>query len=189
MSSLDHLIWALGSLSGAGLVGILVWSIICPAKRLWPLQSYSFAATIPVWTVTLVIFCSVVWLAIAGWAENYPAYGRMAGVILLIIGHAVLIWGLSPFGYAKTSGAADGFVSEGAYAFSRNPQYLGDMMILVGWVVLSGSGSAAIPALLGGVALLLAPFAEESWLVARYGKAYEHYARRVPRFVPRIPRL
>ena len=46
--------------------------------------------------------------------------------------------------------------------------------------IVSGGGVAALG---GATALILAPFAEEPWLLKRYGAAYEEYRRAVPRFI------
>jgi len=53
----------------------------------------------------------------------------------------------------------------------------------MGWAVLAASVLTLLAALGGATALILAPFAEEPWLLKRYGAAYEEYRRAVPRFI------
>ncbi|MCB5200416.1 hypothetical protein LGQ03_14300 [Loktanella sp. TSTF-M6] len=76
---------------------------------------------------------------------------------------------------------------DGFYRWSRNPQYVADMGILLGWAILSAAPSAWIIALGGVVAFALAPFAEEPWLEDVYGALYRKYRTRAPRFFG-IPR-
>jgi protein-S-isoprenylcysteine O-methyltransferase Ste14 len=73
--------------------------------------------------------------------------------------------------------------TSGPYRFSRNPQYVGDMLMAIGVVVGFDSRLAAIAAVGGIACLLYAPLAEEPWLEAHYGNAYRDYARHTPRYV------
>lgn len=77
-------------------------------------------------------------------------------------------------------------IAAGPYRFSRNPMYLGMLLIQAGaglvfdnlWVVL-----LSLPAL--GVVHRIAVRPEERYLVHRFGKAYEDYMATVPRYVGR----
>ena len=71
----------------------------------------------------------------------------------------------------------------GPYGFSRNPQYLGFIVGLMGWGVMADSLFALVVCIAEIVPLVLVPFAEEPWLLARHGVAYEEYRRAVPRFI------
>jgi hypothetical protein len=51
------------------------------------------------------------------------------------------------------------------------------------------SAPTLLAALVGSIALILAPFTEEPWLQGIYGRAYTMYRRFVPRFVHLSPRL
>jgi protein-S-isoprenylcysteine O-methyltransferase Ste14 len=75
-------------------------------------------------------------------------------------------------------------VTEGPFALSRNPGYVGDLILLAGYVILTDSQLAAILAALGAVWFLLAPFAEEPWLEEQYGEAYRRYRTQHPRWLP-----
>ncbi|MCA9120717.1 MAG: DUF1295 domain-containing protein [Planctomycetaceae bacterium] len=81
------------------------------------------------------------------------------------------------------SGARGKFTTSGLYRHSRIPHYLGDIAILLGWIVLSAS-LWTIPVCVGGIAaFVLTPFAEEPWLFKQSGSAYEQYRQQVRRFV------
>jgi len=69
------------------------------------------------------------------------------------------------------------------HRYSRNPQYMADMAILVGWAVLSASGWAAFIAAVGVLTLAVAPFAEEPWLEENYGERFRVYQSCVRRYI------
>ena len=80
-------------------------------------------------------------------------------------------------------GAKGQLKTEGLHRFSRNPQDVGDIAILIGWALLSAS-VVALPAILAGIAVFVAfPFAEEGWLEGQYGAAYLRYRKDVRRFL------
>lgn len=93
-------------------------------------------------------------------------------------------------------GAAAGYLrkhealaTRGPYAWTRNPLYLGSALLALGVIVAGRSWVAGV--LIG--AYFAAVYAavmkrEEAELRARYGAAFEQYARRVPLFFPRLPR-
>ena len=86
-------------------------------------------------------------------------------------------------GMKATSGAVGNLKTDGFYRWSRNPQYVADSAMLVGWLVLSAS-LWALPVVAAGVlALVLAPFAEEPWMRAVYGDAYVRYFARTRRYL------
>ncbi|MFO1197986.1 MAG: isoprenylcysteine carboxylmethyltransferase family protein [Burkholderiaceae bacterium] len=80
--------------------------------------------------------------------------------------------------------AVSRIVSQGAFALSRNPMYVGMLLALVGWAIL-----------LGGVLPWLGPPAfvaymtrfqivpEERALAARFGPEFDAYAKRVRRWL------
>jgi protein-S-isoprenylcysteine O-methyltransferase Ste14 len=83
-----------------------------------------------------------------------------------------------------TPSASSSIVSSGVYRFSRNPMYLGFLLVLAGWAVhLSNAGAA----------LLLPPFVaymtryqikpEERALLAKFGSEYAEYMSRVRRWL------
>ena len=69
------------------------------------------------------------------------------------------------------------------YRYSRNPQYMADIGIVGGWMILSAATWAMVVGLAGIAVLITAPFSEEPWLKDQYGKAFEDYSNRVRRFL------
>jgi len=94
-----------------------------------------------------------------------------------LLGALLAAWGIATLGARNTSGLADGFVSTGPYKFTRNPQYVGDMILFVGLSVVANSLYLWIAHILLVLVFLVTPLAEEMWLEEQYGGAYVSYKR------------
>lgn len=131
--------------------------------------------------------CLVVLFVLMGlrfWVPN-PQLSSALGWLLLITGLAMRCWGVGGW-YPRrllTYAPEHLITRDGPYAYTRNPCYLGDL--LLGW------GICQIAGLQMGLQLY-APFwaalygpviaHEEQMLSQRYGSDYADYCRRVPRF-------
>jgi protein-S-isoprenylcysteine O-methyltransferase Ste14 len=151
------------------------------------------------WTVGLLIAHAAVPWVISflgprlGWSEGNPGVINLYAVVLIAIGLAIVLWTMS-LHFVRTSqrvefeGTPTYLLTQGPYQFSRNPMYLGEMVLWFGWVVFFGSISVLIVSLL--LVLLMNYRAiprEEHNLEARFGDAYVQYKKRVPRWFG-IPR-
>ena len=99
----------------------------------------------------------------------------LLGVPLVVVGGLLISWGVATLGVGNTSGLKRGFVSAGPYRFTRNPQYLGDMILFAGLSSIANSLYLWIAHALIILAFLIAPLAEETWLEDQYGKVYRDY--------------
>jgi protein-S-isoprenylcysteine O-methyltransferase Ste14 len=82
---------------------------------------------------------------------------------------------------------ADELVQDGFFAHSRNPLYLGNMLVYLGlFIVLNSTLGYVVGVPLFVVAYLCITAAEEDFLLRRFGDAYDAYRRRVPRFLPKL---
>ena len=114
--------------------------------------------------------------------------GRAIGGFLLLLG--ILLNVMSARLFEKRGTAIKPFerskalVVEGPYRFTRNPMYLGMLIILLGLGMLLGS---TIPLLVIPVFLMLITtrfvLVEEHMLAERFGKAYKEYSARVRRWL------
>lgn len=85
---------------------------------------------------------------------------------------------------------AEDLVTEGLYAHSRNPMYVGNVLIATGVALASNSWSCLL-AVAGLFAFCYYAItrAEEAYLAAKFGPGYVAYCRDVPRFLPRLAGL
>ena len=85
---------------------------------------------------------------------------------------------------------ADDLVTEGIYAHTRNPMYLGNLLIAIGLAIASNSWiTIAIAVPLGIFMYVSIVSAEEEYLRGRFGAAFDAYCRDVPRWFPRLAGL
>jgi len=74
----------------------------------------------------------------------------------------------------------------GPYAYTRNPLYLGSILIAIGFIVAARNLWIALATILMFVVIYLPVIrAEESYLRSVFA-GYDEYAARVPRFFPRL---
>lgn len=166
----------------AAAVGV---SIIFPGWRVWPPRHRSSRTGYLMWLLFGVSAAGVVTLGIIDWGSlDLPLWTRWAiGVPLWIGGSATASWAMVVLGLASTFGEERDLIRRGPYRFSRNPQYVGFILGLIGWATVASSRLTLAGSLIGVIPLVLVPFAEEPWLRERYGAAYEEYRRAVPRFL------
>jgi protein-S-isoprenylcysteine O-methyltransferase Ste14 len=106
----------------------------------------------------------------------------------LLCGVGVAILGLLLRGYAAGHLRKHKQLAiSGPYAFTRNPLYLGSVLLAAGFSVASDSWISAL--LLAAYLAIFYPVVirrEESELRAHYGAAFVEYASKVPAFWPRL---
>jgi protein-S-isoprenylcysteine O-methyltransferase Ste14 len=108
-------------------------------------------------------------------------------VASLLAGAAVAAMGLGVRAWASghVSKAAE-ITQSGPYAYTRNPLYLGSIIIGVGFAVAARSAWIAIGMLLLFLAVYVPVIRwEEAWLRAHLD-GFDEYAARVPRLLPRL---
>ena len=107
------------------------------------------------------------------------------GVPLMVVGLGIVFYAMDFFrNFSHWLGNdTPGLKTVGLYNFSRNPQFVGYGLLILGVVITWGK-------LLGGIGLLsylvLAHFValvEEEHLTRVYGQSYRDYCARVPRFI------
>ncbi len=112
---------------------------------------------------------------------NWIQFG--IGPLLIFIGLSFAIWGIRTLGIHMTSGLKDALIKSGPYKISRNPQYLGDIVAMVGFAMFTNSIMVTVVNTIGILTFIATPIAEEPWLRKRYGKKYVNYSKQVPRFL------
>lgn len=82
---------------------------------------------------------------------------------------------------------ADALVTEGLFAHSRNPLYVGNMMVYAGlFLVLNSTLGYLVGVPFFLFAYICITLAEENFLGGRFGAEYAEYCRRVPRYLPKL---
>lgn len=162
-----------------------VWSVAFPQKRIWPppgKRSWQHRLT---WASFYLVFLFNALLIVLDWNTwILTDLSRLVlGIPLSVVGALLVGWGFLTLGVRKTSGLRDRFVMEGPYRLTRNPQYLGDIILFLGLSVVANSWLLWLAHGLLILVFLITPFAEESWLEEQYGVSYQDYKRRTARFL------
>ena len=135
---------------------------------------------------------AVMWLiSPLGPSVELPRWVRIVSVGTISIGGgAVALAGFIAFRRARTTinplrpANASILVTAGVYRFTRNPMYLGLLLVLVAWAVRLSSLSALAGPLFFVLYIhrfQIAP--EEKVLAAKFGKDYSDYAAQVRRWL------
>jgi protein-S-isoprenylcysteine O-methyltransferase Ste14 len=115
---------------------------------------------------------------------NQSARTWIAGITLVLLGEAIRIAGVSAAGTVtrRRSREVQRLVTYGAFAWCRNPLYVGNFFIWLGFWFLP------IAILIFAMEYTLIVRYEEGVLESIFGEEYLEYKKRTPRWVPRPPR-
>jgi protein-S-isoprenylcysteine O-methyltransferase Ste14 len=108
------------------------------------------------------------------------------GVPLVILGQAIRFWAAGCIGrYRGERVGAATLTTWGPYAFVRNPLYVGNALIGLGWSSMAGPLAAAVfvIAFVLLYTVLIVPH-EESFLLKKFGGEYSRYRERTGSFFP-----
>lgn len=140
----------------------------------------------------LVLFAAAMWgTTLLAAPMSLPLVGRIAaGVLLCFFGAAICLAGVAAFRREKTTvnptkpARASALVSNGIYGITRNPMYLGFLLMLLGLAAYLANGVS----LIGPVAFVLymnrfqiTP--EERALTKIFGQTFIDYKSRVRRWL------
>jgi protein-S-isoprenylcysteine O-methyltransferase Ste14 len=146
---------------------------------------------IPPPVVALIVALAMWFAAGATSPLAMPLSARVAlATILILLGVAFSGTAAVLFGQAKTTRnplrpqASSALVQSGAYKFSRNPMYLGLLLVLLGWAAALSSAVAVVGPVVFVVYITrfqIKP--EERALAALFGAEYANYRQRVRRWL------
>ncbi len=167
---------------------LLIFSIARPELRFWPPPdqlSWRYQFTRVTGVLGPLTLVGVLVLGVLDWdSAVFWHSGRfLFGGVLLSCGGGFALWGYFGLGVRASQGRQEGLVAAGAYRYSRNPQYVGTIVGLLGYAVACNSALTLVTWALWSAWFVMAPFAEEPWLREQLGAPYDEYAAKVPRFI------
>ncbi|MDH3691845.1 MAG: phosphatidylethanolamine N-methyltransferase family protein [Gammaproteobacteria bacterium] len=165
-------------------IGLLI-NLRCPKIGLWPpptSRSWQF------WFIWISYTIGAIGVPVIGLLDRGTLglnnwYFRAIGIALLVLAVPLNEWSMRTLSDYQTLGLKGNLITNGPYRYSRNPQYVAEILTFLGIVVVTNSTMALIIGALIMVWFLLAPFAEEPWLEQKFGKEYQSYCDHVPRFI------
>jgi protein-S-isoprenylcysteine O-methyltransferase Ste14 len=134
----------------------------------------------------------VPWLVTAWESKHPPLALRVAGVVLIVAGAAVLVEAFARFvvegiGTPAPVAPTERLVVGGLYRHVRNPMYLAVTMTILGQALLLGQ-AVLVPyaAVFLAVVASFVHLYEEPTLTQQFGAEYDEYRRAVPGWWPRL---
>ena len=140
----------------------------------------------------MLIAAALIWAVDAsGAAPGFAFRGQnAAAAALAALGVGVTVFGLAAFSRARTTvnplrpEEASKLVVKGVYRVTRNPMYLGFLLLLLAWAIFLGNLGAFLVIAVFVLYMNLFQIApEERALAARFGAEFEEYKRRVRRWI------
>lgn len=184
----DSLIRALFAIDLVALFLLLagaVWSVARPDLRIWPppgRRTWQYSLS---WTCFYSVIGLNACLFFLDWNSWVFAGGQrlLLGIPLAVLGGVLALWGVFTVGRKNSLGLRDGFVISGPYRLTRNPQYLGNIVCLLGLSFIANSELLWIAHAILALVFIVMPLSEEIWLNEQYGERYERYRQDTPRFL------
>ena len=151
-------------------------------RRIFPMRGY----------LGIPFFLTVLWFC-----EPDPRLPSVLGWLLLVAGLAMRLWGVAGWVPRRLpiSAPAHLITRDGPYVYTRNPRYLGNLLMGLGGCQIAGLSSCLLPyTLLWALVHLPIIAHEEQVLLERHGSEYAEYRLQVPRFLgppkkPFLPQL
>lgn len=166
------------------LFGVVI-SALFPKFRIWPpprRNSWQFGVS---WVFSVIGMAGVPLVGIFDFETlGYVHWSHfLIGSLMVLIGGSFAYWGTHTLSTHQSLGLRGKLVTTGPYKFTRNPQYLGFILLYAGVVIVTSSFMVLVTGTIVAVLFVILPFSEEPWLLQQYGKPYEEYCRKVPRFI------
>ena len=165
--------------------GLVVWSVFFSSKRIWPppsKQSWQYKAYWSLFYVAVILDIFLVIQEFNIWIiPNEIRY--FIAIPLILIGTFIVSYGIYILGIKNTYGLKNGFITKSPYKYTRNPQYLGDIILILGLILFLNSLHITILLILTIIIFIIMPLAEEIWLEEKYGKEYIEYKNKTSRFI------
>jgi protein-S-isoprenylcysteine O-methyltransferase Ste14 len=165
-------------------LGLLV-GLLVPQVRMWPPPEKNSWQFYYVWILYTIGALGAPVIGILDWGSlglrhiAVPVIGAVALLTAVPLGE----WGVRTLNVHQTLGLTGTMLTTGPYRYTRNPQYVAEILIYLGIVLVTGSLLALIVAAAMVSWFVMAPFAEEPWLARQFGRAYDEYRKKVPRFI------
>jgi protein-S-isoprenylcysteine O-methyltransferase Ste14 len=152
--------------------------------RPWAFASAKGVQRIAGGSFTLSVAALLIAAALA--PEGIGSWTRLAA-FLALIGAAVVIVAQVQMGRAWRVGVREGdaplFVSHGLFRFSRNPIFLGMILVSLSAAIASATWWGWVALMLFIASCIVQVRIEESHLEASFGDAYRAFRRQVPRWL------
>ena len=134
--------------------------------------------------IIILAFCVVGGLDVRyGWTTGFPMVAQIAGVILAVLGYALVVWATASNAFfslivriQKERGHS--VATGGPYQFVRHPGYVGSIVAYVGTPIMLGSWGAIVLGVVTALLIIVRTAFEDKTLLQELD-GYKDYAARV----------
>ena len=160
-------------------------SILFPKFRIWPPPKKNSWQQWVSWTLFTITMFGVPISGILDFQSlGYTHWSLfLVGGLAIVSGFGIDFWGTRTLTAQQSLGEKGRIMTEGPYRYTRNPQYVGFILLFAGIVLVTFSFMALVTGLFIVILFFIIPFSEEPWLRQQYGEPYVEYCRKVPRFI------
>jgi protein-S-isoprenylcysteine O-methyltransferase Ste14 len=175
------LIWVIGALYNA---------VKGPTRDRRPVTSRSIAGRVLALVAIVAVVVVVGLVPAHTWhlLRVESPWVTFVGLAILLASTALTLWARFALGTMWTMDPAvkqgHRLRTDGPYGITRHPIYTGMLGMLVGSILLAGSGRSVLILVVGGVFFGVKIHAEERLMSATFPDEYAHYRRRVPQLIP-----
>ena len=161
-----------------------LYSIVQPENRIWPpvQKGWKYHLYWNLYYSALLLYLPILLQEYNTWNIG-EAVRYFIGIPLIVLGGALMIWGVKVLSLKNTYGLKNGLVLQAPYTITRNPQYVGDIVMISGFLLFFNSYHLSILFLLAIITFIIMPFSEEIWLEEVYGERYVVYKAKTTRFL------
>ena len=164
---------------------VIAISVFFPKSRIWPPPQRDSWQQWVSWTLFTITMFGVPLVGVLDFGSLGAGHWSrfIAGGLLFFAGLSIDLWGTKTLTAQQSLGEKGKIITQGPYAYTRNPQYVGFILMYTGIILVTYSLMALVTGAFLILLFLILPFSEEPWLHQQYGAAYAQYCKTVPRFI------
>ncbi|HSV49388.1 MAG TPA: isoprenylcysteine carboxylmethyltransferase family protein [Candidatus Acidoferrales bacterium] len=167
------------------LLSVVAFSVLFPKSRIWPPPKKDTWQQWLSWALFTIVMFGVPLIGVLDFHSLGLDYflQLLVGGLLFVLGLGIDLWGTKTLSAQQSMGNTGKIITTGPYRYTRNPQYVGFIILFIGIIFLTASSMALVTGVFAIFLFLIIPFSEEPWLKEQYGNPYIDYCKKVPRFI------
>ena len=138
----------------------LCLSIFAPERRIWPPPQRKSWQFYVVWASLAGAFFLTILLAFLDWNSFiFWHWSRfLVGGLLMIFGYMTYYWARQHLGWKMMMGLKGKFIATGIYQYTRNPMYIGDVALCIGFAFICNSFLIYVVVIVAVILFLCTPW-------------------------------
>src|SRR4030067_123128 len=171
---MSTVLFAIVLVADFSLLSAVAVSIVFPKFRVWPPPKKDSWQQWVSWTLFTITMFGVPIIGILDFQSLGNSHWSrfLVGGLAILVGLGIDIWGTITLTAQQSLGEKGKIITEGPYRYTRNPQYVGFILLFIGIILVTSSFMASVTGTFLIILFLVIPFSEEPWLRQQYGEPY-----------------